>query len=110
MLAFYLGVSAQNTAVIKESCKKQDIEIVAGNCLPKGYAIVGTGSLSTCNDCNKMEDLKDDQIKELQHHGKVFKSCKVFVDFNNEILKLDQAEPSADCNNCILIYALRPVE
>jgi hypothetical protein len=100
---------AQSVFIKKEFCKKAEVELMAGNCLPEGYAIVGTSSFKRSDGLDELSELSEKQIKLLRSHGKMFKSCHVFVDFKGEIMPLTDGAGISVHIDHIAFYALQPM-
>lgn len=111
MMLFVLSVSlapAQTMFVKKEFCKKSEVELLAGNCLPDAYVIVGTSSFKRSDGINELSDLTPKQKALLRKTGRMFKSCHVFVDFKGEIMPLvDGVGKSVHLDN-VAFYVLQP--
>lgn len=86
----FSGLTAQTLFVKKEFCKKKEVEIISGNKMPNGYAIVGFGSIERADNIDSIDKLSAKQIKKMKSYGKMFKSCRVFVDFKGEIIGLKE--------------------
>ena len=98
---------SQTLFVKKEFCKKSEIEIVAGNCIPANYALIGTGSFLKSEEESSLENLSKKQLNQIRKYGKMFKSCKMFVDFDTIVKWTDKNGENINENKS-LTGTLRP--
>jgi hypothetical protein len=95
-------VSSQ--ALQREKCKLRDVQVkLYENTLPKGYVIVGTGSIIVGKPVNPINELTEKEIKEIKKCGPRFKSCEVYVDINRKL----KHKPEATASNLYVIAVLK---
>ena len=68
--------------VLQEHCKKKDIEIITGDKIPEGYAVLQSGDFDKEEIEGNLEGLTKKQIKKMKMYGKWRDCCKVFIAFN----------------------------
>jgi hypothetical protein len=105
---FASSVWAQTIMVHRDYCKKSEIEIIEGNIIPDGYAIIGTGSFIKSEIGMTLKELTEKQIRHIRSYGKMFKSCKMFVDFKAVLTFFDK-DGKALSDREVSFYALAPI-
>ena len=76
-----LSVSSQLHFVRQEYCKKKEMEIITGDSIPKGYAVLLIGEFNKDEIAGTLEDLTKKQIKKMKMYCKWRHCCKVFIAF-----------------------------
>jgi hypothetical protein len=83
------SVKAQEVIVLPERCNIEDVEIITGDIIPNGYAVVGLGcNYPRTEQLQSITDFTPKQLKVFRKDARKFNSCYVFVDFKGEVLDL----------------------
>lgn len=92
IVLFNLTINAQE--ILKEKCKTKDVSVQAyeNDKLAENSIIVKINTIRLDKVAQTMDDLSEDNLKEIKKWARQFKSCTVYLDFN-EVYKERDINP-----------------
>jgi len=78
---FPINAICQVYQVHQGYCKKKEMEIITGDSIPKGYAVIQSGNFDKNEIGTTLESLTKKQIRKMKTYGKWRHCCKIFIAF-----------------------------
>jgi hypothetical protein len=110
-ISFLLLVTASlsGQTLVRERCKTAEVELITGDCVPKGYVISGIGTVACTDSLQSLDQLSPKVAKEARRTGRRFKVCQVFVDFQG-VYPLTDGQGKDVHEKALFFYALARME
>lgn len=80
-VTFSLSAVSQVFFVKLDYCKKKEMEIITGDSIPAGYAVLQSGYFEKDEITGTIQDLTKKQVKTMKKYCKWRHCCKIFIAF-----------------------------
>ena len=80
------GINTKAQGIVKEKCKASEVTVQPydSSLMTEKSIIVHLGNILLDKQAQSMEDLSEENLKEIRKWARQFKSCSVYVDFKEE--------------------------
>jgi hypothetical protein len=99
---------SKSQELISEKCNWEDVKItVIQDKIPEGYVVVGNGSILVDKPITSLSELTAKQLKKIKKHGRMFRSCEVYLDINRKVYDPKQNQGMTEKHIPIIVVLKR---